>query len=124
MWTNSLPYFLTDILAAIFAIAAIVGIAAAHQLRERFRQLQHPRRLYRIMGELQLLTALFLSLPEMRVWGIVLAGFLLFWGIVALLNHRQWSCAVAGMLMMTALAPASLASTERPADAMSVVASR
>jgi len=116
MWTNNLPDVLADSLAAIFAVAAIIGMAATRHLHERFRRWRHPGQFYRMISELLLLTALFLALPEMRLWGIALAGFILFWGVVSLLNHRRWGFAVAGMLMMTALAPASLASTGRPAD--------
>ena len=61
------------------------------------------------MGVLQFLTALFLAVPVLRIWGIILAGFVTFFWVVTLLNHRQWNWAVAGMLMMAALMPASLA---------------
>jgi hypothetical protein len=36
-------------------------------------------------------------------------GLLTFFWVVTLLNHRQWSWAIAGMLMMMALVPISLA---------------
>ncbi len=109
MWTSSLSHFFVDILAGIFAVAAITGIAAARHHSEQFRQWRRPRQFYRIMGELQLFTALFLAVPQMRLLGIVLAGLTIFWVVVVLLNHRQWSWAAAGMLMMMTLPPASLA---------------
>ena len=58
---------------------------------------------------MQLVTAAFLATPQLRFWGIILAGLITFFWVVTLLNHRQWSWAVAGMLMMIALVPASLA---------------
>src|SRR5882757_5497183 len=109
MWTSSFPHFLVDVLAAIFAIAALIGIAGSRYLRERFRQWQYPGKFYQVMGVLQLFTALCLALSQLRIWGIILAGITTFVWVVNLLNHRQWSWAVAGMLLLMALAPASLA---------------
>ena len=109
MWTSSLPHFLANGLAAIFAIAAIMDLAGSRYVRARFRQWRYPRQFYRIMGVLQLITAIFLAMPQLRIWGIILAGLLSFFWIVPLLGHRQWSWAAAGMLLMMALAPASLA---------------
>jgi hypothetical protein len=109
MWTNSLPHFLANTLATIFAIAAIIDLTGSRYIRARFRQWRHPRQFYRVMGVLQLVTSLFLAIPQLRLWGILLAGLVTFFWVVMLLNHRQWSWAVAGMLMMIALVPASLA---------------
>ena len=111
MWTNSLPHLLAGSLAVIFAINGAVDFAGSGYIRARFRQWRHPRQFYRVMGVLQLLTSLFLAMPLLRIWGIILAGFVTFFWVVTLLNHRQWSWAVAGMLMMAALVPASLATS-------------
>jgi hypothetical protein len=111
MWTSSFPYLLVNALAVIFAIAALIGIAGSRYLRERFRQWHYPGKFYRVMGILQLFTALCLALPQLRIWGIILAGIITFSWVVNLLNHRQWSWAAAGMLLLMALAPASLAIT-------------
>ena len=109
MWTNSLPHLLAGSLAVIFAINGAVDFAGSGYIRARFRQWRHPRQFYRVMGVLQLITALFLAMPQLRIWGIVLAGITTFFGVVTLLNHRQWSWAVAGMLIMAALVPVSFA---------------
>jgi hypothetical protein len=109
MWITSLPHLFIDALVGIFAIAAILCIAGSRYLSERFRDWQYPGQFYRVIGVLQLFAAFFLAVAQLRVWGIVLAGFISFFWIVSLLNHRQWSWAAAGMLMMTALVPASLA---------------
>ena len=109
MWTSDIPHLVIAVLIAIFAIAAIIDKAAARYLCERFRDWGYPRQFYRVMGVLQLFVALFLAVAQLRVWGIILAGFILFWGIVFLLHHGRWRWAAAGMLMLVALAPASLA---------------
>jgi hypothetical protein len=109
MWANNLPHLFAGVLAAIYAIAGIIDVAGSSYIRARFHHREYPRQFYRVIGALQLITALFLAVPQLRIWGIILAGFLTFYWVVILLNHRQWSWAVGGMLMMMALAPASLA---------------
>jgi hypothetical protein len=109
MWMSGLPHILAGILALIFASAGIVDVAGFRFVRARFRQWQYPRQFYRVTGVLQLITSLFLAMPQLRIWGIVLAGVITFFGVVTFLNHRQWSWAVAGMLIMAALVPISLA---------------
>ena len=109
MWINNLPHLLAGALAVIFATTAIIDLAGSRYIRARFRQWRYPRQFYWVMGVLQLMTSAFLSMPQLRIWGIILAGLITFFWVVTLLNHRQWSWAVAGILMMIALVPASLA---------------
>jgi hypothetical protein len=108
MGTNNISH-LADVLAAIFAIAAIIDMARSLYILGRFRRLRHPRQLYRVIGVLQFFTALSLAVPQLRIWGIILAAFITSCWIVILLNRRQWSWAVVGILTMTALLPISLA---------------
>ena len=109
MWTNNFPHILAGTLAVIFAITGAIDFAGSGYIRARFRQWRHPRRFYRVMGVLQLLTSFFLAMPLLRIWGIILAAFVTFFWVVTLLNHRQWRLAAAGILLMAALVPASLA---------------
>jgi hypothetical protein len=104
-----LGHILTNALALSLAILAVISIAGAHYLRARFRQWGYSFHFFRVIGALQLFAALFLAVPSLRIWGISLAGFMAFWAIVMLLNHRRWSWAAAGILMLLALAPASFA---------------
>ena len=109
MGTHDLPHLLAAALTAIFALTAVVELTGARYIRSHYRHWRHPRRFYRVTGALQLLAALFLAMPQLRISGILLAGFVLFLWVVTLLNHRQWRWAAAGMVMMMALVPASLA---------------
>ena len=109
MWATYFPYLMAGGLSAVYAIAGIIDVAKPGYVRARFRHQEYPRQFYRVMGVLQLITALFLAVPQLRIWGIIMAGFLTFYWVVILLNHRQWNWAVIGMLLMMALAPASLA---------------
>jgi hypothetical protein len=109
MWTHSLPHLLGNFLSAIFAIAAIIDMAGFLRIREWLRQSWHPRQSFRVMGVLELITSIFLAIAQLRIWGIPLAGLITFFWVVTFLNHRQWSRAAAGMLLMMTLVPASLA---------------
>ena len=109
MWTESFPHLLVGVLAAIFATNGIIDMTESISILGLSRRLRYPRQLYRVIGVLQLFTAVFLAVPQLRIWGIILAGFITFFWILILLNRRQWRWAVAGMLMMMALVPASLA---------------
>jgi hypothetical protein len=95
MWINNLPHFLADGLAAIFVITAAIDVAGSLYIRMRARQWRYLRHFYRVMGVLQLFTALFLAMPQLRIWGIILAGFIMSFRIVILRNHRQWNWAAA-----------------------------
>lgn len=108
MWTSSLSHFLAGALAVIFAVAGVVDLVGSRYVRVRFRQWRYPRQFYRMVGVLQLFAAIFLAVPPLRIWGIVLASLITFFWVVTLLNHRQWNWAIAGMLVLVALAPASL----------------
>jgi hypothetical protein len=113
MWINSLPHFFADVLAVIFAITATIDMAGSLYIRARVRQWRYLRHFYRVMCVLQLFTALFLAVPQLRIWGIFLAGFVTSFRIVILRNHRQWSWAGAPAPSTPILLPPS-----RPAPKM------
>jgi hypothetical protein len=108
MWTSSLLQLLAGALAGFFALTAMIDLAGSRHIRAQLRQFGYPRRFYRAAGVLRLVTALLLAVPQLRIWGVVLAGLITFSWVVALLNHRQWRWAGAGALLMMSLAPASL----------------
>src|ERR1700733_741415 len=95
MWISNLPRLLPDGLAAIFAIVAIIDMARSLNIRAQTRQWRKLHHFYRVMCVLQLFTALFFAVPQLRIWGIILAGFITSFKIVILRNHRQWNWAVA-----------------------------
>jgi hypothetical protein len=94
------------ILTTLFTLAATLNIAAPDFLRRLYRRWDYPRGFYYVVGIAQGLTALFLAVPETRIWGGILGAFVLFATTVALLNRRQYMYAVPTILMMMAIAPA------------------
>ena len=100
---------------AAWSVVLVLGAsAAAHllglrSLRAAYAEWEYPRNFHRVVGVSNLIAAVFLAMPETRVWGVALAAFILFIAVVTLLNHRRYYWAVPGMLLMAALPPALLA---------------
>ncbi len=109
MFTVGVPVLLSWSIAAIFAAAGLYQLAGFRAVREAYARWHYPPRFYRVTGTLQFLAAAFLATGETRIWGIFLAGLITFMAVVTLLNHRQYAYAIPGMLLLVALAPATLA---------------
>jgi hypothetical protein len=93
-------------LSALFVAAAMLNLVAPGFVRQVYQRWAFPRGIYYIAGLAQGLTALFLAVPETRIWGVILGAIVLFITTVSLLNHRKYLYAVATILAMIALAPA------------------
>jgi hypothetical protein len=97
------------ILTSLFAFAAIVNLAAPGFVRRFYRNLDYPRGFHYVVGLIQTLTAVFLAVPETRIWGVISGGFIIFFSVVALLNHRRYFWSLPAMLLLAALVPVSFA---------------
>jgi hypothetical protein len=95
-------------LVALFGFAGLVNVTGNSAVRAVYRFWHYPRQFYRVVGALELLTALFLAVPQLRIWGIILGGLIAFFAVVALLNHRHYAMSVPGMLLLMLLVPAAL----------------
>jgi hypothetical protein len=98
-----------NVVSGIFAIAGIVNLSGSAHVRAAYRLWRYPPHFYRVIGVMELMTALFLMLPQTRIWGVAASGFVIFGSIVTLLNHRQYLWSLPAMLLLVALVPASLA---------------
>jgi uncharacterized membrane protein YccC len=74
-----------------------------------YRNSEHARWAGLFGGILRLLAALFLVLPQTRIWGGLLAASVAFFMVVEQLESRHYSRALPGMLVMIAI-PFALAS--------------
>jgi hypothetical protein len=61
-----------------------------------------------VVGALQILAAGFLLIPELRIWGIVLASLITFGAVVLLLDRGRYFFALPVALFMVGLAAAAL----------------
>ena len=96
-------------LVALFALAGLVSVTGNSAVRATYRLWHYPRRTHRVVGVLELLTALFLAVPQLRIWGVILGGLIVFFSVVALLNRRHYALSIPGMLLLVSLVPAALA---------------
>jgi hypothetical protein len=103
----STPPFLVvaaaPVIAATFGVVGIVHLAGPRQLTSLLARLEYPRGFHRVIGVYALITALFLALPLTRIWGVAAAAFVLFAGIVGLLNHRRYMTAMPAIALLAAL---------------------
>jgi DoxX-like family len=98
-----------DLLSAIFALAGLINLSGSTHLRAVYRLWHYPDNFYRIVGLAQLTAALFLIVPETRIWGIATSGMIAFIVTVTLLHHRKYLWSLPVMLLLVSLIPASLA---------------
>lgn len=100
--------FLALSLASLFGAVSLLHLAAPRFLREGYRRWDFARGFYYVAGVAQGFAALFLAVPETRIWGSVLGAMILFVATVSLLNHRKYVYALPTILVMVALAPAAV----------------
>ena len=96
-------------LAVLLGVIGIVQIAGPRFLRDMYRRWDYSQGTRLVTGLLDIVAAMMILEPSMRGWGIALAAILTFGSVVTLLNHRQYLCAAAVIVMMAALIPATLA---------------
>jgi DoxX-like family len=106
MTLSDIGYLLVLMLTALFSVAAALNLAAPQFVRRIYQRWAFPRGFYYLVGLVQGLTALFLAMPQTRIWGGILGAMVLFVVTVSLLNRRQYLYAVPAILAMLAIAPA------------------
>jgi hypothetical protein len=109
MSSVALPVLISWTLSAIFAVAGLAHILWISRARAAYARWNFPRGFNWVTASFELLAAIFLALPQTRIWGVAVAGVILFIAVVTLLNHRQYAYALPGMILLAALPPALLA---------------
>jgi hypothetical protein len=89
-----------------FLLAALVNLGGGPVVRAAYRAWDYPANFYRVVGLLELTTALFLALPQTRIWGVILGGAIAFFSVVTLLKNRRYAWSLPAMLLLVALIPA------------------
>jgi len=97
------------VVSTLFLAAGILNLSGIRAVRAVYRFWHYRRGFHRIIGALELVTALFLIVPQLRIWGLMLAAPIVFFSVVTLLNHRQYVWSLFGMLLLASLVPVSLA---------------
>ena len=95
--------------ASFLGLAGLVNWFDGAKIRALYRRWQIPARSYRTIGLLEISAAMFLAVPHLRAWGIVLGAVLLFGSAVLLLNHGRYGYAMAVIFMLATLGAAIFA---------------
>lgn len=69
----------------LFLLAAMVNLSGIPLVKQAYRAWAYPPNFYRVVGLLELTAALFLAVPQIRIWGVILGGFIAFFSAVTLL---------------------------------------
>jgi hypothetical protein len=93
----------------VFLLAGLVNVGGSSMVRAAYRAWDYPPNFYRVVGTIELMVALFLALPQTRIWGVILGGFIAFFSVVTLLKHSRYGWSLPAMLLLAALVPASFA---------------
>jgi len=97
---------IAQVLAGLFALSAVLNLAAPGFVRRIYQRWAFARGFYYVVGAAQAMAALFLAVPQTRIWGGILGATILFVTVVSLLNRRQYLYALPAILAMIAIAPA------------------
>jgi hypothetical protein len=109
MLPNSFPSAVIVWLTIIFFVSAAVQLPGPAFVRRAYKLWDYPPKFYRVTASTELLIALFLAIPQTRIWGVVLAVLVTFVAEVTLLKNRQYMWSIPGIVVMIALVPATFA---------------
>ncbi|MGH6877189.1 MAG: hypothetical protein ACREHV_07390 [Rhizomicrobium sp.] len=100
---HTISSFLPVAIAAVFAVAGFVHIAGPRPLLGLLADWGFGRGFNLVAGAFAVMAAIFLAVPQLRLWGVVLAGFMLFGLTVVLLDHRKYFYAFPNIILLGAL---------------------
>jgi len=100
---QTISLFLTDAIAALLAVAGIVHLAGPGPLRRLLAEWGYGQGFNWVAGSFAVAAAVFLVVPQLRIWGVALAGFVLFGTTIELLEHRKYLYAISNILVLGAL---------------------
>ena len=114
----SFPVFAAWTNAAVFALAGLINFTAVKSVRSVYDRWDVSPAFYRPLGLVEIAAAVFLAVPSLRTWGVLLAAPIFFGSVVMLLDHRHYVHAASVVLMMSGLFAAALAIPVTPEFAL------
>jgi hypothetical protein len=109
MTLSSLLNLLFYSVTGMFVLAGLINLSGSPVVRAAYRAWDYPANFYRVVGIVELMVVLFLVLPETRIWGVILGGFIAFFSAVTLLKNRRYAWSLPAVLLLAALVPVSFA---------------
>jgi hypothetical protein len=107
---HAMIWLFPKVAAAAFVVAALVFFADPEPLSRTLAGWGYGRNFNRVFGGFLLLAAIFLATPQLRLWGVALAAFILLGATIMLLERRKYLYAVPGILLLGTL-PFALATS-------------
>jgi hypothetical protein len=89
--------------AAVFAMAGFIFFADPAPLSRLLVDWGYGRNFTRVFGAFALTAAVFLSISQLRLWGIAIGGFVLLGTTVKLIERRRYLYALSGILLLGTL---------------------
>jgi len=108
MHDTSIFSVLAASLAVLFWAIGFTHLLGPRFLRNAFEKWNYGASVRVVTGCLEIAAALMLAHPELRGWGIALAGLVMFGAVITLLSHEQYLVAIPSIALMLALIPAML----------------
>jgi len=99
--------FVPQLTAVSIGVAGFIHLIGPAPLRRILAEWGYGRGFNWVTGGFAVAAAVFLAVPQLRIWGVVLAAFLLFGTTVLLLGRRKYLFALPGILLLGVL-PLSL----------------
>jgi hypothetical protein len=100
---HSALWLFPKVAAVVFALAGFYFFLDAAPLAKLLGDWVAGRSANRVMGFSSLLAAALLMVPQLRLWGVAVAAFVLFGTTVMLLERRRYFYAVPGILLLGTL---------------------
>ena len=100
---HSALWLFPKLAAVVFAVAGFNFFLDAGPLAKLLGDWVTGRNANRVIGSFSILAAALLVVPQLRLWGVAVAAFVLFGTTVMLLEHRKYFYAVPGILILGTL---------------------
>ena len=108
---TEIVWLFPKLVAVVFAVAGgVILFAAPTGLSGLLADWGYGRNFTRVFGICAIAAATFLSIPQLRLWGVAIAGFVLFGMTLTLMERRKYLYALPGILLLGML-PFSLANS-------------
>ena len=95
-------------IAALLLISSLLHLVGGERVKRSYAAIGLARDTHHVLGTIELFAAIFLMGSITRIWGVILAVIAVSIAIIALLKTGHYAWTIPGLVMLVALAPASL----------------
>ena len=95
--------YVSQLVALVIGFVGLIHLIGPRPLRRLLAEWGFGRGFNWVTGSFAVSAAVFLAVPQLRIWGVVLSAFLLCGVTVLLLDHRRYLFALPGILLLGAL---------------------